>query len=184
MKYGGGVIERPLAFPSSRAAIRLVASKTANSVNCGIVETDRTICRAIALRIPTTLMRRSPSVDGAAVVGDDAAASDDAAAGEAAAASTSARVIRPHGQLPVRCVRPTPISLASWRTKGAARTSALLSVTAGAVRALRRMPGPGAPGPYPTRVPGVASAWVASAAVIVTSGSPTATDSPGRAWSL
>jgi len=44
----------------------LVASNRANSVNCGMVETDRTIWRAMALRIPTTLMRRSPSVDGAA----------------------------------------------------------------------------------------------------------------------
>src|SRR5207237_1158832 len=82
---------RPPAFRCSRAAIRLVASNRANSVNCGMVETDRTIWRAMALRIPTTLMRRSPSVDGAA----------GAAAGSAAAASTSDFVIRPAGPVPV-----------------------------------------------------------------------------------
>src|SRR5437879_5063588 len=123
-------------------------------------------------------MRRSPSVEG------PAADVDDAAAGEAAAASTSALVIRPPGPLPVTCARSTPFSLASWRTNGAARTSAPASVTAGAPRAFRRMPDSGAPGPYPTSVPGVASAGAASAAAMVTSASPTATESPGRAWSF
>ena len=76
-------------------------------------------------------MRRSPSVDDVAVDVDDAPAGEAAAAGVTDAASTSALVTRPAGPLPVTWARSTPFSFASCRTKGAARTSTLLSGTEG-----------------------------------------------------
>ena len=133
-------MDRPLWRAASRAAIRAVASKTANSVNCGMVETDRTICLAMALRMPTTLIRWSSSWSacgaGRAVPGRSSGR---------AAASTSARVIRPPGPLPATAVRSTPSSRASWRTKGAARTPSSVDAEglADDLGRRRTSPGPG-----------------------------------------
>ena len=148
-----GAFSGSFALSAARSSSRAVTSTSSHAVTSGTSRRERESWSAITLRTPeigvraTTArpVRPSTAPGCAAASAAGTAATDGAWAGAAcgaepsAAASTSARVIRPSGPVPVSAATSTPFSRASLRTIGEVTRGAPASaVGAGVGRAAPR----------------------------------------------
>ncbi len=149
-----GAFSGSFALSAARSSSRAVTSTSSHAVTSGTSRRERESWSAITLRTPeigvraTTARPVRPSTApgcAAASAAGAAAADDGAGVGAAcgvepsAAASTSARVIRPSGPVPVSAATSTPFSRASLRTIGeVTRGAPAPAVGAGVGRAAPR----------------------------------------------